>query len=180
MNTELLWFELNGRLRSFIARRVKQADDVEDLLQEAFLRLHSKPPPKTGNLAGWVFRVVRNLINDYHRSQRLGSDVTADACADYERFEVSESEQVAAGWLRSMAEELPEKYRQAVVLADFEGRSMKQVAEELGLSVSGAKSRVQRGRKQITTALWDCCTFQFDKQGRVTTWQRRDKDCACC
>ncbi len=42
MSTETLWFELNGRLRSFIAGRVNAADDVEDLLQEAFLRLQSK------------------------------------------------------------------------------------------------------------------------------------------
>ena len=76
-----------------------------------------------------------------------------------------------------MVESLPAHYRQALILTEYEGLSQKALSEQLGLSFSGAKSRVQRARQQIKQMLLDCCHFQFDSVGRIIDYQPK---CACC
>jgi RNA polymerase sigma-70 factor (ECF subfamily) len=68
---------------------------------------------------------------------------------------------------RRMIYSLSEPYRDALVLTEFEGLTQKELAERLGISLSGAKSRVQRGREQLKVMLHECCTFEFDRRGRV-------------
>lgn len=175
--SEELWHQFGSRLRGFISKKVPNRADVDDLLQEAFLRLIQKGPAESGNLKAWIFTVIRNLIHDYYRGRDLDA-LPPEDLSDGERFEVTESEQVVAAWLTEMVDDLPERYREAVRLADLESASMKEVADRLSLSVSGAKSRVQRGRKMLAHALLDCCSFHFDQKGRVAGWQRNDP-CSC-
>lgn len=80
-------------------------------------------------------------------------------------------------WLRPMAEELPSKYRDPLLLADFDGRPQREVAERLGLSLSGAKSRVQRARKLLGEHLRRCCELELDPDGEVIDFRRRQCDC---
>ena len=56
-------------------------------------------------------------------------------------------------------------------MADIEGLSMKEVAEELNISVSGAKSRVQRGRKMIKEIILKCCEVNTDKYGNIVDYE---------
>ena len=71
---------------------------------------------------------------------------------------------------------LPEPYRDALVLTELEGLTQKDLAKRLGISLSGAKSRVQRGREQLKTMLHECCTFEFDRRGMVIDCEPRKKD----
>ena len=66
-----------------------------------------------------------------------------------------------------MISTLPEPYREALVLTEFEGLTQKQMAARLGTSLSGAKSRVQRGREQLKQMLLERCEFEFDRLGRI-------------
>jgi RNA polymerase sigma-70 factor (ECF subfamily) len=77
----------------------------------------------------------------------------------------------------AMVEELPEAYREALRLTEYEGLSQKALSDRLGISFSGAKSRVQRARAKIKEQLPNCCHFQFDYAGRIIEYQSR---CACC
>ena len=70
-----------------------------------------------------------------------------------------------------MVESLPDDYRQALLLTEYEGLTQRELAERLGLSVSGAKSRVQRAREKLKEMLLDCCHFEFDRLGRVIDYQ---------
>ncbi len=80
--------------------------------------------------------------------------------------------------LMPMIENLPNHYRQAVMLAEIQGRTQKEVAKEQGISLSGAKSRVQRGRAMIKDMMLGCCHFEFDRRGNVIDYERRG-DCSC-
>jgi len=91
--------------------------------------------------------------------------------------ETSAEQEIASG-LREMVESLPEKYRQALLLVEFEGLSQIKLAKKLGISVSGAKSRVQRGRRMIKDALMRCCHFEFDKYGTII--DSHPITCCCC
>jgi len=66
-----------------------------------------------------------------------------------------------------MIEQLPEKYRVAIRLSEVEG-AQQDVADRLGLSLSGAKSRIQRGRLLLKGVLVQCCTFHRDRRGNFS------------
>jgi len=68
-------------------------------------------------------------------------------------------------------------YREALILTEYQGLTQKELGEKLGISFSGAKSRVQRAREKLKTMLLDCCHFEIDRLGRVIDYQPR---CDCC
>ena len=76
---------------------------------------------------------------------------------------------------------LAAEYRSAVWLVDWEGLTQKAAAEQLGLSLSATKSRVQRGRAKLRSALERCCDVVKDGRGRAMDLRRRceRQDCGC-
>jgi RNA polymerase sigma-70 factor, ECF subfamily len=82
---------------------------------------------------------------------------------------------------RRMIYSLPERYREALVLTEFDGLTQQELADRLNISLSGAKSRVQRGRAQLKQMLNECCTFEFDRRGKAIDCTPRVKaDCQEC
>ena len=79
--------------------------------------------------------------------------------------------------LKELIDELPEPYRQALILTEYQGLTQKQLAERMGLSLSGAKSRVQRARDKLRDMLLRCCHFEFDRRGHIVDYYER---CCCC
>jgi RNA polymerase sigma-70 factor (ECF subfamily) len=77
----------------------------------------------------------------------------------------------------AMVDGLPDTYREALRLTEYEGLSQKALSVQLGISFSGAKSRVQRAREKIKQQLLDCCHFQLDHAGRIINYQPH---CTCC
>lgn len=65
------------------------------------------------------------------------------------------------------AARLRSPYREAITLTELEGMTQKDAAEMLGLSISGMKSRVQRGREQIRRMFEECCEISVDARGHV-------------
>jgi RNA polymerase sigma-70 factor (ECF subfamily) len=76
-----------------------------------------------------------------------------------------------------MVRGLPGHYRQAIELTELEGMTQAAAAERLGLSVPGAKSRVQRGRARLRAMLVRCCEIETDRRGRVVTFEARGDKC---
>ena len=72
---------------------------------------------------------------------------------------------------------LPEKYRQALLLTDIEGMPQTKLAEALGLSASGAKSRVQRARQKLRYAIQTCCEIKHDSRGNILDYKVREQSC---
>lgn len=188
-SAEESWKGLTGDLKRFISRRIRDEADVEDVLQDALRKIHSHAlrAPQDGNLSAWLYRITRNCIidyyRDYHRKRRpnvplesaeqLSGDLEKrSADTDFRRAEIG-------GWLRPMIDRLPGKYREALVLADLEGMPQAELAQRLGLSLSGAKSRVQRARVRLKASLLACCEFEFDRLGRVIDYERKRSNCCC-
>ena len=74
---------------------------------------------------------------------------------------------------------LPPSYRDAIVLAELEGRSQQETAETLGITLSGAKSRVQRDRRMLAERLLACCRIERDTRGGIMEYESRD-GCGGC
>ncbi len=168
MTTEQLWEALSAKLKSFLLQRVSDPQVAEDLLQETFLRIHNKlnDIADEQRITAWVFQIARNLIIDHYRSQaRLAAAMLQDLEAPTEE-EDNLNEQVE-GWLPTMIAQLPDLYREAVELYELQGMPQQQIADTLGISLSGAKSRVQRGRERLKTLLFNCCSFEQDRRGNI-------------
>jgi RNA polymerase sigma-70 factor (ECF subfamily) len=73
---------------------------------------------------------------------------------------------------------LPEPHRQALLLTEYEGLNQRELAERLGISFSGAKSRVQRARQKLRSVLQECCHCELDRRGRVVDYYPRCCGCA--
>ncbi len=164
---ENIWHEFALKLRQFIRARVSDPATAEDILQDVFVkiqgRLHTLEDP--AKLQGWLYLITRNTIIDHYRARKETTGVPESLPVEPPENDLEMEELKAA--FRRMLYSLPEPYRDALVLTEFEGLTQKELAERLGISLSGAKSRVQRGREQLKGMLFDCCRFEFDRRGRV-------------
>ncbi len=177
------WAEFIQRLKSYVGARV--APDVrDDVVGEILLALVQDQDKLTGarNPMAWVMRVAGNAMIDHYR--RRASEQRALAAYASEPAE----REVAAAADTSAAEELarcmipllqmlPEAYREALQLVEIDGLSQKQAAEKLGLSLSGMKSRVQRGRAKLKQSLLTCCAVQLDPRHAVLDYDPQGSGC---
>ncbi|MCE1252668.1 MAG: RNA polymerase sigma factor SigZ [Anaerolineae bacterium] len=176
-NLETLYITMHDRLCLFICSRTAYAADAEDILQDVFLRIHTHlgSVREVEKLESWIYQVARNSIIDYYRRGRRLVELKNDLPAELE--EENEPDPGLAPYLRQLVESLPEPYRQAIQLTDYEGLSQKEMAGRLGISISGAKSRVQRARLKIKEMMLLCCHYEFDKRGAILEYRER---CCCC
>ena len=178
ITTENVWREFSDRLRGFIGRRVSSPTDIDDLLADVFVKVHTRIDglEDEARLAPWLYQITRNTLTDYYRRRP-----TTGASLEGVEVAAAEDDYDAAAListsLRDLVDRLPEKYRDALILTEFEGRSQVDIAAELGLSVSGAKSRVQRARAMLRDELLECCHFEFDRRGHVIDYEPR---LSCC
>jgi RNA polymerase sigma-70 factor (ECF subfamily) len=181
ISTEQAWQEMNQKLRGFFRRRVGDDQLAEDLLQETFLRIHNglASLAEHERLAAWVYRVAHNTLVDYLRKGVVSKEVLSDDLARTEEPPEGMANEDVARWLRQMVQNLPAKYRAAVELAELQEVTQREVSERLGISLSGAKSRVQRGREQLKDLLVRCCRWELDRRGGVVDYQPRTQCPAC-
>lgn len=196
-----MWQQIHDGLRGFIAKRVTEADEVDDILQEVFLRMHRKldslkDPDK---VVSWIYQITRHAIIDHYRAPARTREVAIGLSGDLDSalpsLDFSELSRAAlstshkdsgrlreelAGCLKPMIERLAREYREAVTLVELEGLTQNAAAKQLGLSLSGMKSRVQRGRKQLKRMLDDCCAIELDRRGGIVDYRARGSSCDPC
>lgn len=175
-----MWVRYSRRLFAFIRGRVNDDAEAEDILQEVFIRVHRnlccQPDHEWNRPDSWIYQITRNLIIDHHRKRKEIVEIPESYPSEPEMIE-TDAETVLALSLREMIDELPEPYRQALVLTEYQGLTQKQLANHLGISLSGAKSRVQRARSKLRDMLLSCCHFELDRRGRILEYYQH---CCCC
>ncbi len=174
---EQLWTEYCCRLLSFIRGRLSDESEAEDLLQEVFVRVHQGLCCREAvtNLESWIYRVTRNLIVDHYRRRRPEQELPLDLAAPDDSPPEEDPRARLAFSLRQTIDELPGPYRDALIATEYEGLSQVQLARSAGISLSGARSRVQRAREKLRQLLLDCCHFELDRRGRIIDFHER-----CC
>jgi len=194
-----VWQEIERHLRPFVARCVPEPDDVGDVLQDIYLRIQSGVGElrDTERFGPWVYRLARSALADHGRA-RLRHPVPTDAPPGEDELpappsdaEEGTAERELARYLVVFVAALPAPYRDAITLTELHGMTQKGAADMLGISPSGMKSRVQRGRRQIQEMLQACCDIALDARGHVLSFDRRTdgrvpenccdevKDCKC-
>ncbi len=185
---EQIWAEVGTSLERFVRRHVADPHQAEDVVADVLLRIHQHlgTVDDQERLTAWVFRIARNAITDhYRRSARRredldpGEDLVAvdstDGWLDDQGAVLSD----LASCIRPLVNALPADYRRALELTDLEGRTQAEAARIEGVSVSGMKSRVQRGRRLFTALVRTCCEVTTDSRGEVVDFQLRADGCGC-
>lgn len=174
------WHDLEAKLRPFVARRVAAEGDVDDVLQDVFLRMQrGLAGLRDEELFGpWVYQVARSAIADHVRmkTRHCVSDHDAPEQLALDTDEQPLDDAIARGlamYVASVVALLPSPYREALTLTELQGLTQKDAAEMLGVSLSAMKSRVQRGRDKVRAALDDCCHIALDARGHVISCEPR-------
>jgi RNA polymerase sigma-70 factor (ECF subfamily) len=178
---ETPWREFRDALLRFVMQRVSNVAAAEDIVQDVLVRAHTKQGTlrEPSKLRPWLLQVTRNAVIDYYRRQKP-TEAVSDALGQETTAEDGDQiEQELARCLVPLLDTLPDPYRQALRLTEFEGAKQREVASLLGLSLSGAKSRVQRGRKMLRDALLSCCRVELDHLGRAVDCAVSDR-CEYC
>lgn len=179
VTTERVWRELSDRLRQFIRSRVTSAADVDDILQTVFLRIHENVDGlrRVQRLESWVFQITRNAVADHFRTNQHTSNEGVSPIAVGGPSETENVNEVAAGCLTTLIDHLPEDQKRAVSMYELEGVSQADIADRESISLSGAKSRIQRGRRKLEELLRECCQFQLDARGNVLELKGVNNNC---
>ena len=176
-----LWEQFNKSLKRFINKYVDNVYDAEEILQDVFCKIHERinTLKDKDKLPVWVYQITRNTIIDYYRKRRITLDLSEVADSYVVTVEENPVEELAL-CLKPMVDSLPEKYKQAIILTEYEGLTQKELADKLGLSLSGAKSRVQRARLKLKELLLNCCHFELDRFGNILEYHHISGACNFC
>lgn len=177
--TNELWNRFSDGLKRFILKKVNDAALAEDLLQETFIRIHSKIDTlrDESKVQSWVFQVARNIISDHFRKNNLVAVGEVPETIDSEE----EQDEAMTETIRDMVHflnDLSDQDCQAICRVELEGASIKEYAEKAGISYTAAKTRVARARHKLSDLLMNCCHYEFDKYGTVISYH--PIHCCCC
>ena len=173
--TEASWSELLRAVQSFVAGRVKDPADRDDLVQEVLLRVHRGLGGLNGQSAPgpWIYSIARNAIVDHWRRKGRAPTVPVDD------VEVTGGElavldddgetlqQAVAAYVAETVHSLQSPYRETLILTELQGIKYADAARQLGISLPAIKSRVLRGRGMLREALIRCCEIELGPTGRV-------------
>lgn len=163
-----IWDSFGDRLRRFVRKRIRNDHDADDALHDVFAKIHAglEKVESPDRLEAWVFQIARRAVIDHFRKRRpseLPRDLAQERPPETVTAEV-------ASWLTPMMETLPPEDREALRLTEIEGLPQKELAARLGLSLPGAKSRVQRARRRLKETLLECCDVEMDRRGNALSY----------
>jgi len=160
------WHNNEAELRGWLRRRLGNPSDAEDALQELFLKALRQQERfcEIINARAWLFEVARNALADRLRVSRDMVELPEDLAAPKEETEPVDS---LVGCLPRVLSELAPDDREAITLCDLGGMPQEEYARLKGLSLPGAKSRVQRARKRLRQRLMTGCQVSLDSAGGV-------------
>ena len=185
---EQMWREVIAQLRGFVRRRIADPERAEDLVAEILLRIHQNlgSVDDRERLTHWVSRVARNAVIDEYRRAARAREHPVPEPEDVVAVEENDANDPSvvldelARCLRPLLDGLPPEQQRAVQMIDLDGMSQAGAARREGISLSGMKSRVQRGRRRLTELLGQCCILTLDARGVPMDYTRsRDCDGSC-
>jgi len=152
-------------LYNYTLQRVNNTAIAEDIVQDVMIQLidaHQKSKA-IGNIKAWLFQVTRNTIYDYYKKNNLAYQLEKE-----ENIQVSSSafsDILTADYVIPMIKLLPDDYAVPLMLSDIDELPQKQIAQQLNLTLSATKMRIQRARKKLKDLFLECCHLEYDKQG---------------
>lgn len=188
MNNELPnindhWLALRQQLYYFVLKRVGETNLAEDIVQEVLVKVYASLDTLKDKerFIPWMYQIARNAIVDYYRRDKPSEDL-ASVLDTLSAEDMPSAYAQLAPCMLPLIEQLPTPYREAILWSEIEGITQQEVAERMGISLSGAKSQVQRGRKKLKVLLLQCCQLEFESNGRLGDYQTKNEcnPCTTC
>ena len=167
------WEQYESELKAWLTRQLANPAEAEDLLQDLFLKVLQKQQQfcQLTHPRAWLYQVARHALIDHYRLAHPTVELPEDLGEGV--VELPPVEQLAQCLPRALAE-LPEAERTILTLCDLQGMKQDALAQHLGLSVSGAKSRLQRARQRLKVQLETACQIRYDESGQVCCFVPRE------
>ena len=137
---------------------------MNDVLQDVFYKIHSSIHNLKNNskLTSWLFQIARNAIIDYFREEIRAMELLKNMQQE-ETYVKKTSTEILKYCMDFFLSRLPEKYVEALIFTEFKGHSQIELAKKEGISVSAAKSRVQRAKKQLREVVTNYSSFESNR-----------------
>jgi RNA polymerase sigma-70 factor (ECF subfamily) len=166
------WHANEADLRGWLRHRLGNPVEAEDMLQDLFVKAMRQGERfcAIANARAWLFQVARNALADRMRLKRETIELPADLASEVE--DVATVDSLVACLPRVLAELSPQD-REAIVLCDLEGLPQDEYARRTGLTLPGAKSRIQRARRRLRERLTQGCQVRLDVAGQVSDFVPR-------
>lgn len=160
------WDVHERALRGWLQHQLHDPATAEDLLHDVFIKAMRQGERfcDLANARAWLFEVTRNALTDHLRRRRDSIELPEDLACEEEAPPPVDS---LAACLPRVLAELSAEDREALTLCDLEGMRQEDYAQLKGLTLPGAKSRVQRARQRLKAQLASACQVRLDENGKV-------------
>jgi RNA polymerase sigma-70 factor, ECF subfamily len=173
--------QFRAEIFAYVKSKVSDPAIADDLTQETFVKvgraLAKGATPE--HFRGWLYQIARNttidFLMEYRRFVPL-KDSTLDREASHSEASDSDDGEFRKNlfsYTLNVIKTFPVEDREALVLTEIDGLSREELAAELKISLTAAKSRVHRARTKLRKAVEKCCRLVTDPYGRVIDWQNR-------
>ncbi|WP_051359858.1 RNA polymerase sigma factor SigZ [Adhaeribacter aquaticus] len=164
-----VFLEYEEKLKGFIQKQVKDKEAAQEITQQLFLKIYNncEQLPQVYNKKAWLYQITRNAVFDFFRENK--HVVYLQPNEDLEQQPDHTFNKELLECVRPLINLLPPAYAQPLLLSDIEGIPQKEIAEKLGISLSGAKSRIQRGREKLKALFIECCYLELDREGNIVS-----------
>lgn len=181
MDTKDIWNLYAIDLKKFILSKTKNLDLTEDILQNVFIKIHTKKNSlqNQSNLKSWIFSIANNTMLDEFKKQskiKLNQDLEHKTPSNNGISEEHKPEDC----LLPLILRLPKIYRDVLFLSTIKNLKQLEISEQLNISLPATKSRILRGRELLKHEYMDCCDYTLDENGHLKGEQKNIDECKVC
>ncbi|WP_276167358.1 sigma-70 family RNA polymerase sigma factor [Zobellia alginiliquefaciens] len=151
-----IWETYQKDLKAYIRKRVSNQEDANDILQSVLIKVITYCEKKNNvtYIKAWLYTITQNTIIDYYKKSK--QTASHSRLENLEILNQQEYDENIFVWLHNFLDSLPKKYALPLSLSDIKGIPHKKIAEQLGLTVTATKSRIQRARKMLKEKFEEC------------------------
>lgn len=172
----MLWDEFHQKLMHYIKTMVNNPCDAEDILQEVFIKIFNNiDQVKTPSaVKPWIYKITKNTVMDFYKKKKDITVLPENLDMIEQPLEnIDNMNNEIAKCMSNMLFALPRKYQDVYNLHENKEMKHKEIAEELHISVSASKVRLNRTKEMLRKKLLNCCDFEVDKYGNIINYHQK-------
>lgn len=179
MTIDIIWQEYRQLLQRFLASKVANSKDAEDLLQDILIKVYKRLDTisEVSNVKAWLLQVANNTIIDFYRQKGRDKELSAD---DLWYQDQGQTEHELAQCIVPFIQCLPTQQQELLIAIEINDMSQKAVAEQQEISYSTLKSRVQKARQSLKRLFEQCCQLELDALGNAIGCKQQQSSCTKC
>ncbi|WKN43325.1 sigma-70 family RNA polymerase sigma factor [Tunicatimonas pelagia] len=169
-----LFEQYRAELVQFVNRRLHDTAQSEAVVSDVLVKLYRncESLDSVNNMRAWLYQVTKRTVYDYFREQSKLTDFSPEVAEGVS--EELEAELDISSFIPELINCLPQKYAVPLKMSDLDGIPQREIAQRLNLSLSGTKSRIQRGRQKLKQLLEECLHLETDRRGVPVDYQVKD------